>query len=475
MLLTHELAFLFLVAVTGALGGTWAYFWQKNSAESVRLNELTYLSQQIRGDLFRQIKEVLYARMVENPEAFELYGSYSRLMDQHFNDLRKLADRHEEDEAVHGLQQAYRVLQSDMNHIFSDPYLPTQTVRIKVLDPRYEQELVGGFEAALARFTSVIQGEHRAIDQSLRRWTQIAPIVLPLPILLALTLIILARRWLQRGFVGPMAAVMSGAQRISRDQLQQPIPEQGVDEMVDLARTINHMAGELSRSRDALVESEKNSALGALVPVVAHNIRNPLASIRASAQLLEHAEQPGEIGEIRNAIMDTVDRLGRWVSALVSYLHPLKPTPVRRSPTQLLEAALKLLQPRLDEKKIQVRREAWDAEAMVEVDPDLMEQAFYGLLSNAVDASPDAGALTITAAARGIEFEIVIADQGTGMPFLPEPKGLTPGPSTKRLGTGLGIPVAYKVCRAHGWRLDFQRGEPTGTRIVITAPLAPAE
>jgi signal transduction histidine kinase len=475
VLLTHELAFLFLVAVTGALGGTWAYFWQKNSAEFVRLNELTYLSQQIRGDLFRQIKEVLYARMVENPEAFELYGSYSRLMDQHFNGLRRLADRHDEDEAVQGLQEAYRVLQSDMNHIFSDPYLPTQTVRIKVLDPRYEQELVGGFESALSKFTDVIQGEHRAIDQTLQRWTQIGPILLPLPILLAVGLIILARRWLQRGFVGPMAAAMAGAQRISRDELQQPIPEQGVDEMVDLARTINHMAGELSRSRDALVESEKNSALGALVPVVAHNIRNPLASIRASAQLLEHAEQPGEISEIKNAIIDTVDRLGRWVSALVSYLHPLKPAPVRRQPTQLLETALKLLQPRLDEREIQIAREAWDTEATVEVDPDLMEQAFYALLSNAVDASPMSGVLTIAATAHDAEFEIIIADQGTGIPFQPEPKGLTPGPSTKRFGTGLGIPVAFKVCRAHGWRLDFQRGEQSGTRIVITAPLTSSE
>ncbi|HTT08606.1 MAG TPA: HAMP domain-containing sensor histidine kinase [Gammaproteobacteria bacterium] len=473
VLLAQELAFLFLVAVTGALGGTWAYFWQKNSAELVRLNELTYLSQQIRGDLFRQIKEVLYARMVENPEAFELYGSYSRLMDRHFIDLRQQADRQDERQAIDGLQQAYRVLQSDMNHIFSDPYLPTQTVRIKVLDPRYEEELVGGFEAALSKFASVIHGEHQVIDQTLQRWTQIAPIVLPLPILLALTLIVMARRWLQRGFVGPMAAVMAGAQRISRDELQQPIPEQGVDEMVDLARTVNHMAGELLRSRDALVESEKNSALGALVPVVAHNIRNPLASIRASAQLLDHADQPGEIAEIKHAIVDTVDRLGRWVSALVSYLHPLKPAPARRHPTQLLEAALTLLQPRLTEKKILIERGAWDTGAMVIVDADLMEQAFYGLLSNAVDASPVAGTLTLAAAMRGADYEIIIADQGAGMPFLPEPRGLKPGPSTKRFGTGLGIPVAFKVCKAHGWQLEFQRNEPTGTRVVITAPLAP--
>ncbi len=102
-----------------------------------------------------------------------------------------------------------------------------------------------------------------------------------------------------------------------------------------------------------------------------------------------------------------------------------------------------------------------------------MEQALYGLLSNAVDASPEGGVLTVGAAARGASLEIIVADQGPGMPFLPEPRGLKPGPSTKRFGTGLGIPVAYKVCRAHGWQLEFKRNEPSGTRVVITAPPAP--
>jgi nitrogen-specific signal transduction histidine kinase len=70
---------------------------------------------------------------------------------------------------------------------------------------------------------------------------------------------------------------------------------------------------------------------------------------------------------------------------------------------------------------------------------------------------------------------MMIEDQGPGMPFQPEPKGLTPGPSTKRFGTGLGIPVAFKVCRAHGWNLDFKPGENGGTRITISGPVTQAQ
>ncbi len=472
LLLAHELAFLFLVIVAGALGGTWAYFWQRNAAEQVRLSQLTYSSLQIRSDLFRQIKEVTYARLTENTDALALYGDYSRQIDRHFNTLRQLAAERDEQTAVRSMQEAYRVLQADMNNIFSDPYLISRVVPIRILDLQYEQSLVGDFEVALRGFEQILRAKQASLDATLAKWTRYAPILLPLPILIAIALIVLARRWLRRGFVQPLDAVMSGARLISKGDLNHVIPRGGVQEMTDLEEAINQMAANLARSRDALVESEKSSALGALIPVVAHNIRNPLASIRASAQLLDHADQPEDTRDIKQAIIDTVDRLGRWVSALVSYLHPLKPQPVPRNLTVLLGAAIGLLQNRLDEKGIRVERVEWDGAATVMVDPDLMEQALYALLSNAVDASPEGGSITVSAGRRGGEFLVSIDDDGPGLPFEPQPTGLTPGPSTKRFGTGLGIPVAFKVCKAHGWKLRFERSENGGTRVTITAPLA---
>jgi signal transduction histidine kinase len=472
LLLAHELAFLFLVVVTGALGGVWAYFWQKTSAESVRINQLTYSSLQIRSDLFRQIKEVTYARLADNADALALYGDYSRRIDKQFNTLRQLSASPEEDSAIQEMQRSYRVLQNDMNNIFSDPYFVSRVVPIKILDLQYEQLLVGDYEKAQNQFERILRTKQERLATTLASWTRYARFLLPLPILLGIGLIVLARRWLRRGIVEPMREVMQGAKLISIGDLGYVIPQTGVAEMTDLAKAINHMAGELSRSRDALVESEKSSALGALVPVVAHNIRNPLASIRASAQLLEHAEDRDEIAEIKTAILDTVDRLGRWVSALVSYLHPLKPQPVPRSPTGVVDAAVNLLRNRLRERKIEVVRGAWEHDVLVQVDPDLMEQAMYGLLSNAVDASPEGSSLTLNARRKDGELVLTIDDQGSGMPFEPQPSGLTPGPTTKRFGTGLGIPVAFKVCKAHGWKLEFGRGENGGTRVTITAPLS---
>lgn len=470
LLLGHELVFLFLVAFMGALAVGWAYYWHQTAAESVRLNELNYIAQQVRSDLFRQIKEVTFARLTEDAEALALYGEHSRRIDKHFNTMRQLAANRDEDEAIQGMQEKYRVAQNDMNRIFADPYLIIHVLPIRIIDPRYEQALVGDFEKALQGFEAIIRKEQQRLDLTLARWTKYVPWVLPVPILLAVVLTLIARRWLQRGFVRPVGAIMRGARLISEGRFEHVIAREGVQEMVELAQAINQMAVDLARSREALVESEKSAALGSLVPVVAHNIRNPLASIRASAQLLDHAEDPADVRDIKKAIIDTVDRLGRWVSALVSYLHPLKPHRVRKAPVQLMEAALDLLKPRLQEKHMTVVREEWDAEAQFEVDPDLMEQAIYALMVNAVDASPEGAPLTVRAFRRADRFFIAIEDRGAGLPFQPNPSGLTPGPSTKRFGTGLGIPVAFKVCRAHGWKLEFETGENGGTRAVICVP-----
>jgi signal transduction histidine kinase len=104
----------------------------------------------------------------------------------------------------------------------------------------------------------------------------------------------------------------------------------------------------------------------------------------------------------------------------------------------------------------------------VPVDADLMEQAFYALITNAIDASPRGGRLRLKLVTGPAQLRLHIEDEGPGLEFKPQPQDLMPGPTTKRRGTGLGIPVAYKIAEAHGWRLSFERPERGGTRAVIS-------
>jgi len=470
LLLVHELAFLLLVVVTGVLGGVWAYFWQSNTAESLRISQMYYAAQQVRGDLFRQIKDVYLARLLDDAGAVRTYSDYARRIDAHFDTLNRRARAGDEARAVQAMQEAYRVLRQDMNKIFADPYVIGRVTRIRILDPLQERNFVGAFEQTFHDLEGLLTERQRQLERTMAHWTRVARVAIPAPILLAVVLLLISSRSVRRGFVAPMAAVMGGARRMSEGALGDPIPAQGVREVAELARAINHMAAELAASQAALVEKERQAALGALVPVIAHNIRNPLATIRASAQLIDHDDGAAELEEIRTGIIETVDRLGGWVNALVSYLHPLRPHLARCRAAALLDAPLRLLAPRLAEKNVRVVRHGWDLESELDVDRDLMEQALYGLLSNAVDASPEGAELQVTVAADGPEVRLVVEDRGPGMPFTPQPSELSPGPSTKRFGTGLGIPIAFKVCRAHGWRLAFEAARPHGTRVILAAP-----
>ena len=470
LLLVHEVAFLFLVAVTGLLTGLSAYIWQKTSAASIRINNSIYLSEQLRGELYRQLQEVSGARWLGDLEALEVYYEYSRRIGRHFNQLRRTSLTRDEDEVIQALQLAYRKIQIDIYRIVDEPDQADAGSRPHVLDFRATGDMFNEFEQKYLELKALYTTQHQELEQTIELWTRYAPILIPVLFLLAVVIVIYTSRIIRNSFVRPMAAIMAGAAEISQGRLEHRIPEQGVHEVTQLAGSINRMAGELKTSRDALVEHERQAALGSLIPVVAHNIRNPLASIRATAQVLDDVENKAELKEGKQAIVDTIDRLGRWVNALVSYLHPLKPVFRDVSVVTLLDAALELLQAKIAEKDMDVKREYGDEPIALSVDPDLMEQAIYGLLANAVDASPAGAELLITVTKQQQSVTIGIRDYGPGLPFSPQPGNLEPGPSTKRFGTGLGIPIAFKICQSHGWNLSFDVQEGAGTLVRIVAP-----
>ncbi len=471
LLLVHESALVALVVITGALGGLWAYFWQQSSQESLRINSLLLGAQQVRTDLYRGLKDISRARLTQDPTALDRYWRHLYRIDRRFYLLEHRSASPQETQAVGAMRRAYELMQTELNKIFADPYRISDALRRTLVDPAYEQRMLGEFEEAFKAFSGIIAAQQRAIEADLVYWTRLAPVLMAAPILLAAVLLWYSHRSLRRGFMGPMAQVTHGAQRISQGELGHQIPEQGVTEVRELAHAINAMARDLAASRDALVQSERQAALGALVPVVAHNIRNPLASIRAVSQMIEHGDDPADLRETRDAIIETVDRLERWVSSLLSYLNPLTP---HRTTTRLgtvLDGALAPLQGRLADKGLRVVRRGGAEDLTLALDVDLMEQALHGLAHNALDASPEGGEIALSSQQAGDAVVITIDDQGPGMRQPPRPDGLRPGPTTKRSGTGLGIPFAAKVCEAHGRSLGFDTAPGGGTRVRITLPL----
>ncbi len=471
LLLLHESALVLLVVVTGAMGAMWAYFWQQSSHESLRINSLLFGAQQIRGDLYRELKEITRARLVEDPQALDQYWRHLYNIDKLFYQIQRHSLDDAEQSAITTMRRSYELMQTEMNKIFADPSKLSGSVRMSIVDPAYEEWILGDFENAFGEFLQLISKRRKALEENLAYWTGLAPIVIPLSIVFAAGLLLYSHRSLKQNFVQPMHEISAGAQTISKGRLEHKIPTRGVQEVSRLACAINDMARDLAASRDALIESERQAALGALVPVVAHNIRNPMASIRATAQMLDHTEEPDDLSETKTQIIDTVDRLERWVSALLSYLNPLEPHRQVAELSTVTEGALAPLGSKIEHKNLHVVLNNWICDKHLDIDVDLLEQAIHGLLNNAIEASPRDGKITLSIESTTAEIDLLIDDEGSGMRFDPQPTNLSPGPSTKRFGTGLGIPFAFKIVHAHDGNLSFETAPKGGTRVRVSLPV----
>ena len=110
------------------------------------------------------------------------------------------------------------------------------------------------------------------------------------------------------------------------------------------------------------------------------------------------------------------------------------------------------------------------APAYVDVDAPLLEQALHGLLANALEASPPGASLQVATRVDHDRATLTICDAGPGMAVVPDPQASAPLPTTKRRGTGLGIPFAYKVIHAHDGELNYDSAPGGGTRVRVRLP-----
>ena len=464
----YGLAFLALMVIAGVVGTTGLVLNERLTAEALRLNRLQQVAEEARGDLYRQTKEIFDYHFLGDPQAAEQYRGFAGRLDQKLAEMESLATMANEREAVSRLIAAYGTAREQADAIMARaPAAIAESERLQLFDTEFEESGLTSVELALDRADQVFLIAKARLDDRVATVTRLAVAVLLVPIGLAALLLLFARGFLQRAFVRPLSDLLQAMTKFGAGDLAHRVEEQGATEMVELQRAINRMADEVAHSRAELVKSEKQAALGALVPVVAHNIRNPLASIRATAQLLEPDADP-TAGAKR--ILEVVDRLSNWLTALLSFLDPERAHRIDASLAQCADHALDLLKPRLAEKSLIVERENWHFANLVALDTHLMEQALYGLLANAAEASPDGGTLTLTVDKDAHGCQLTIDDQGPGLPFEPSPDGAFPGPTTKTYGSGLGIPFAYKICDLHDGQLAFSRAANGGTRATVTVP-----
>jgi signal transduction histidine kinase len=280
-----------------------------------------------------------------------------------------------------------------------------------------------------------------------------------------------------RGIARPVRELREAMALVGAGNLDHPIRTHSDDEIGDLARSFSTMTAQLRESRQQLVQSEKLASIGEMAAAVAHGLRNPLASLRASAQLvLRHPASPAAEEQLR-AIVAEVDRLDRRISHLLSFS---RPAPFRTAPEHLASLARNVLPAftdRLRTQGVELDYRIPDDLPVLKADAMRIEQVLVELVANALDAMPEPGRLTLAAAkaagpAGAPGVEVTVRDTGRGIPA--ETLALVGQPffTTRQDGTGLGLATAKRFVEQHGGRLDLESQPGGGTTVRIWLPAA---
>lgn len=468
--MVHELAFITLIFFAVVSGGYGIHIWDKASKESQRINVLVQEIHSIRGDLYRQMKELFDAFFLQDGEALTEYNDYTQSILNHFEYLQSIAQGDEEKQVITEIEQNYRNFVNEAPTLFFQYQANPDSSTQKSLYKDMETGIFSRYEEVSSRAENLLKLKQSELKLRLSDAKANSIAILSIPVILAILLLFFSRLFLNKSIVKPINAMMRATDEISAGNLTHKVPENGAKELATLSREINKMAEDLSASRDALVRTEKQAALGLLVPMLAHNIRNPLASIRASAQVIETPEHDKDTRELLLGIINTVDRLERWTGSLLAYLHPIKPQLSPAMLANIIQGARAPLEQKLLEKKISLEAHYNLSHPDILTDEHLLEQVLYNLLLNAIEASPKHTSIKLNCKLAQQILEISVIDQGVGMPFKPDPTALSPGPTTKRFGTGLGIPFAYKVAEVLGGSIQFSANHPQGTHITLLLP-----
>lgn len=247
----------------------------------------------------------------------------------------------------------------------------------------------------------------------------------------------------------------------------------------------------IQQTIDALVESERMATLGRLVRTIAHEVRNPLGSIRLGTQLLQHteteADAPGgtytgtgkvqlsqkEIKEYTAIIIKEVDRLNRFIEQLLAFSKPAMQAAKQVDIHQLLDGSLATCRPELEHHAITVDTQYNSNCPQLKINEDGITQVLLNLFYNAIEAMDTGGMLTIQTEYLS-ESEVVrvrVQDDGPGILAEDIPMLFDPFYTTKQKGTGLGLYISQKILAEHQGSIEVDANLETGTAFIVSLPV----
>ena len=233
---------------------------------------------------------------------------------------------------------------------------------------------------------------------------------------------------------------------------------------------------ELKMSKDDLVRSEKLAYTGRIAASIAHEIRNPLTNVSMSLRQLKKGGRIKPDGLKHSEIIErNVERINFLITELLNCARPAKFNPQPCDMHQVIEDALIADKGKIKLQKVKVVKFLSAKPSILKIDKEHMGRVLLNLISNAVDAMPGGGNLTINTEINNDLFLIKIQDSGKGIPEKDIIRIFDPFFSTKPQGVGLGLTTCYGIIVSHGGTIEVESKWRKGTAFVISLPIASAQ
>ncbi len=290
--------------------------------------------------------------------------------------------------------------------------------------------------------------------------------------------ILLAQR-----ITGPLKKLVEATVRISKGKLAQRIDITSRDEIGNLAKSFNKMSRQLLLTRKKmeeanikLIQAEKLASIGRISAGIAHEIRNPLTSVKLNIQKLMQSENLNNVEkEHLDLSQEGIKHMEKSIKDLLDYTRASELNVDRFSVEQVLEESIKTLAGSLELKKVVLEKNYQNNLPQALVDGDKLRQVFLNVLRNAYEAVEEGGKISISLSLLndrfGDKIKVEIVDDGGGIPEKDRDLIFELFYTTKTTGIGLGLAIARKIIEQHNGSIRLKENMTQGTSFEILIPV----
>ena len=221
----------------------------------------------------------------------------------------------------------------------------------------------------------------------------------------------------------------------------------------------------------SLAQSQRLAVIGEWATSIAHEVRNPLTSIKAFAQIIEEElPQENENREYTRIIVEEVERLDRFADELLLFSRPSGESNIPVDLGHILRQVCKLVEPRAAQRRLAVTLKTNEELPQVMASPELLKHVFLNILLNALQAAPAEGEVTVAAERAGDQLHVHVTNDGPAIAEEHLVRVFEPFFTTKNAGTGLGLAISQRIVQAYGGMIVAEN-VPGGVRFTVVLPV----